>query len=167
VSRIERGLVSNVPYSTLVALGPVLGLDVPLRAYPSGDPVRDAGQLKVLQRLRVLLGPSLGLKPEVPVGGPGDLRAWDAVVTGPGWSMPVEAETRIRDVQALCRRLALKQRDGGRPALLLVLADTRHNREVCRRTASDLAALFPVPSRQARTALARGERPGGSAVLLV
>ena len=49
-----------------------------------------------------------------------DLRGWDAVVVAEGWADPVEAETRPTDLQALQRRVALKQRDsgftGGHPA---------------------------------------------------
>ena len=52
ISRIELGKASRVPYETLVMLATVLGLDLPLRAYPSGEPIRDAAQVALLGRLR-------------------------------------------------------------------------------------------------------------------
>jgi transcriptional regulator with XRE-family HTH domain len=103
ISRIERGQSPHVAYETLVAIGAALGLDLPLRAYPNGDAVRDAAQLALLARFRAMLPAGLRHRTEVPLGIPGDGRAWDDVVDGPGWSLPVEAETRLRDVQALHR----------------------------------------------------------------
>lgn len=126
ISRIERGESHHVAYETLVAIGAALGLDVPLRVYPNGDAVRDAAQLALLARFRMLMPADLRHRTEVPLGIPGDRRAWDDVIDGPGWSLPVEAETRLRDVQALHRKIALKCRDAGVDRVLLLVADTRH-----------------------------------------
>ena len=167
IGRIERGQSPHVAYETLVLLASALGLDIPLRAYPNGDRVRDAAQLALLASLRALLPTDLRHPTEVPLGIPGDLRAWDEVITGWGWSLPTEAETRIQDVQALRRRLALKCRDAGVETMLLVVADTRHNRHVLRLAAADLAEAFPIRGRVALAALRRGEKPSGSAILLV
>jgi hypothetical protein len=57
----------------------------------------------------------------------GDPRAWDATVRGDVFRAGIEAETRFRDQQALDRRLALKERDGGMDRLILVLLDSRSN----------------------------------------
>ena len=167
ISRIERGLVAAVSYETLAVIAAVLGLDVPLRAYPNGDRARDAGQLRLLAKFRAALPASLRHRTEVPLGIPGDLRAWDEIVDGSGWSMPVEAESRVRDTQALRRRLALKLRDGGADRVLLLVADTRHNRAVLRMAADDFAASFPVSGTVAMNALRRGERPAGSAIVFL
>jgi hypothetical protein len=77
----------------------------------------------------------------------------------------VEAETRLADVQAQLRRLALKARDGQAAAVLLVVADTRHNRAALDLAESTLDADFPVAARSARAALLDGRHPGGSAVI--
>jgi hypothetical protein len=45
---------------------------------------------------------------EVPLGPAGDLRAWDALLGLSRERVGVEAETRITDLQAVARRLALK-----------------------------------------------------------
>ncbi len=73
----------------------------------------------LLQDFRAGLHRSLAWSVEVPLPIPGDRRAWDGVIQGPGWRYGVEAETAPRDSQSLARRLSLKQRDGardGRPA---------------------------------------------------
>jgi transcriptional regulator with XRE-family HTH domain len=167
ISRIERGLLRHVPYETIAILGATLGLDVPLRAFPNGDPVRDAGQLALLKRFRALLPASLRHRTEVPIGPPGDLRAWDDVIDAPGWTLPVEAESRIHDVQALQRKLTLKCRDGGVDRMLLVVADTRHNRHVLRLAADDFGAAFPLRGREALGELRAGRRPSSSAIVLL
>ncbi|HET7702235.1 MAG TPA: hypothetical protein VFK35_02470 [Candidatus Limnocylindrales bacterium] len=97
----------------------------------------------------------------------GDRRAWDLVIDGPGWSIPVEAETRLRDVQALQRKVALKCRDGGFDRVLLLVADTRHNRRVLRLASAGFAASHPVRGRDALAALQAGNLPEGSAIVLL
>jgi transcriptional regulator with XRE-family HTH domain len=165
VSRIERGLASRVPYETLVMLGAVLGLEVPLRAFPAGEPLRDVAQLALLAKLRALMPAGLSWRTEVPLGIPGDRRAWDVVIDGPGWRLTVEAESRLRDVQACLRRVALKRRDDGDGVVILVVANTRHNRHVLRLVGPD--ADFPVPGRAVLAALSRGEAPRASGILLL
>lgn len=167
VSRIERGVATRVPYETLVTMGAVLGLDVPLRAFPSGDPIRDAAQLALLARLRVLLPAPLTWRTEVPLDVPGDRRAWDAVIGGPDWRVPVDAESRLRDVQACTRRVALKRRDDGSDVVILLVADTRHNRRVLRLAAPDLAGEFPMTGPAVLAALRIGEAPSASGIVLL
>jgi transcriptional regulator with XRE-family HTH domain len=167
LSRIERGMSPHVAYETLVSIGAGLGLDVPIRGFPNGQTVRDAAQLELMRRLRALLPAGLRLRSEVPLGIQGDLRAWDGVIEGAGWWRPVELESRIRDVQALQGRVRLKCRDGNAPTVLLVVADTRHNRHVLRAAADELAEMFPVTSRDAIAALRSGRAPAGSAVVLL
>ncbi len=84
-----------------------------------------------------------------------------------GRSIGVEAETRLRDLQALQRRLALKMRDGRIDTLILLLADTRANRRLLRANGAALAAGFPEPGRRTLELLAAGAHPGGSAVVLL
>jgi transcriptional regulator with XRE-family HTH domain len=167
VSRIERGIATRVPYETLAMIAAVLGLDLSLRTFPAGDPVRDAAQLTLLAKLRGLLPAGRRWRTEVPLAIPGDLRAWDAVIEGRGWRVAVEAETRLRDVQALSRRLALKQRDDRQEVVILLVADTRHNRHVLRLAGPDLAPAFPTPGRAIREALSKGEAPRASGILLL
>jgi transcriptional regulator with XRE-family HTH domain len=167
MSRIELGQADYVPYARLAVIAAALGFELPLRAFPAGDPIRDAAQLALLAKLRGLLPAGLGWRTEVPLDIAGDLRAWDAVIEGRGWQVPVEAETRLRDVQALSRRLGLKQRDDQRDFIVLLVGDTRHNRHVLRLAGPDLVATFPMSGRAVLGALRNGERPTGSGIVLL
>lgn len=166
ISRIELGQAERVAYTTLVALAAVLGLDLPLRSFPAGDPVRDAPQLALLARFRARL-PDLRHVAEVGLPRPGDLRAWDEVVCGDRWFIPVDAESRLRDIQALQRREALKLRDSGFDRMILLVAGTRHNRDILRLVGNSLAAAFPLPGREALAALERGRLPSASAIVVL
>ena len=167
ISRIERGALRHVAVETLGLMAAAVGLDLVLRAFPSGDPVRDAAQLALLGRFRARLPSDLQHRAEVPIARPGDRRAWDDVVVGPGWTIPVEAESRLRDVQALHRRVALKCRDGGVERVILLVADTRHNRHVLRLASAEFRAAFPIRGRDPLTSFDRRQIPSGSAVILL
>jgi hypothetical protein len=147
-------------------LGAAVGIDVRLRAYPSGDPIRDAGQARLLERLRPEVHPSLRWRTEVPLQIEGDLRAWDAMISGPVWQLPVEAETVIEDVQALERKLSLKERDGNVDHLVLLIADTPRNR---RALASAPAAFraWPLRTRDVLGAVRAGRDPGASGIVFL
>src|SRR5204863_2579999 len=51
VARIETGQ-RRATVVELAAIGAAVGRDVRLQVYPAGDPIRDAGQLRLLGRLR-------------------------------------------------------------------------------------------------------------------
>jgi transcriptional regulator with XRE-family HTH domain len=167
LSRVERGMAPWVTYETLVLIAAVLGLDLPLRAFPVSGPVRDVAQLRLLAKFRALLPAGLTWRTEVPLEIERDLRAWDAVVGGRGWILPIDAETRLRDVQALARREALKRRDDGGEIMILLVADTRHNRQVVRLAKPDLVGDFPTPGTVVLAALSRAERPTGSGIVFL
>ena len=88
------------------------------------------------------------------------------MIRGEGWSIGVEAETVLDDLQAVERRIALKQRDGDVDHVILLVAETRRNRMA-------LAAAphaFTGFSRDARTvlrAVAEGRNPGCSAIVVL
>jgi transcriptional regulator with XRE-family HTH domain len=166
VSRIERGLAPNVPLRRLAVLASVLGLRLSVRAYPVGLPIRDAAQVALIERLRAVLHPSLRWRAEVPIPIEGDLRAWDGTIQGPSWTVCVDAETRIQDAQVLARRTALKQRDSHADRVLLLVADTRANREIVRAVSGSLVA-DPLPADEMLQALRSGRDPGGNGVILL
>jgi hypothetical protein len=144
----------------------VLGLQLSVRLYPAGRPLRDEAHLALLERLRLRLGPGLTWRIETPVPIPGDLRAWDASIDGKEWTLFVDAETRIRDVQALERRTALKRRDTETDRVLLLIADTRSNRAVLASLGSPLVER-PLAGPAILEALGSGRDPGGSGVVLL
>ncbi|HEV7809858.1 MAG TPA: helix-turn-helix transcriptional regulator [Candidatus Limnocylindrales bacterium] len=162
----ERGRLLHPPLEDVAAWCATVGLDLVIRAFPGGDAIRDAGQQRLLERLRARLHPGLAFRTEVALPGDLDRRAWDVVITGSGWQMPVEAETVLNDVQALDRRLNRKARDAGVRAVLLVVADTRGNRRAILSAPAGLAS-FRRDSRRVLRALASGTDPGDSAILLL
>lgn len=167
LSRIERGLVPSLDLEELAVVCAVVGLELSIRTYPAGEPLRDRAHLALLGRFRALVHPSVAWRAEAALPIPGDLRAWDALLAVGGRRLGVEAETRPDDLQALERRLALKMRDGGVEAVILLLADTRHNRRLVRLHADDLARTFPVPGRRALERLAAAVHPDGSSIVLL
>jgi hypothetical protein len=167
VSRIERADLPGVSIVQLARLLSVVGLELSARAYPAGLPLRDAAHLKLLARLEALLGAGVRMRREVVLQGDGGLRAWDAVIHGAGAPIAVEAETRLRDLQSLFRRIALKQRDGQVERVILLVAATTNNRRVLREFDSALRGEFPLGTRSVAAALRAGVDPGGSGVLVL
>ncbi|MGZ6300452.1 MAG: helix-turn-helix domain-containing protein, partial [Candidatus Limnocylindria bacterium] len=106
MSRVERGLVREPGISQLARYGTAVGLRLHARFYPMGGGLRDAAQLDLLRRLRARIGDRWSWQLEAPLAIPGDLRAFDAVLTGTGVSIAIEAITRLRDAQAQLRQAA-------------------------------------------------------------
>ena len=150
----------------LAVIGAALGQDVRLKAYPAGDAIRDAGQQRLIGRLRLHLHSSIAVTTEVGLPIPGDLRAWDAMLGTTTWRRPLEAETVLDDVQAVDRRLRLKVRDGDVDGVILLVADTRRNRRALE-AASSAFAGFDRNARRVLRALGQGRDPGGSSILLL
>lgn len=166
-SRMERGLSPDLSIDRAARLFAVLGQDLSVRTFPAGDPIRDVAHAALLERLHVRCHHSFRWRTEVPFPDPGDLRAWDATAVCQTCRIGVEAETRLRDIQAVDRRLGLKERDGAMDRVVLLVLDSRSNREVLRSYGGTLAARFPVPGRRALELLGAGVDPGGNALIVL
>jgi transcriptional regulator with XRE-family HTH domain len=166
LSRLERGL-APLDLSTLVRLFTILGQELSLRSFPDGEPLRDAGQLALLDRFRQRCHPTIRWRTEVPMPIAGDRRAWDLVGLAAGLRIACDAETRLRDLQALDRRLSLKQRDSGFERIILLVADTRSNRAVIREQVGWVRDRFPVPSRRCLELLEAAIEPDADSLVLV
>jgi transcriptional regulator with XRE-family HTH domain len=164
--RIENGATKTVDLTTFATMAAAVGLDLRLRAFPAGDPIRDAGQQRLIERLRIRLHPSLRWATEVPLPIDGDLRAWDAAIRGPDWRLPVDAETALDDIQATERRLALKVRDDRADHVILLVADTTRNRRALAAAPGAFANL-PLRTRDILRSLARGSHPAGSGIVIM
>jgi hypothetical protein len=78
-----------------------------------------------------------------------------------------ECETRLRDAQAIERRIALKLRDGRVDVVLLIVPDTAANRRFLEQHREQLRGLLPLDSRQVFEAFRRGELPERSGIVIV
>jgi transcriptional regulator with XRE-family HTH domain len=165
IGRLERA-VAPIDLVKMAQALAVVGLDLNARAYPHGSPIRDRAHRALLERFRAKLPEEANWRSEVPLPNPGDLRAWDALIRLRAIRIGVEAETRIRDGQALLRRLALKRRDGGVDRLILLISDTRGNRDAVRLLEADLREAFPIPGRAGLARLVAGQDPGGDFLIL-
>jgi transcriptional regulator with XRE-family HTH domain len=166
-SRLERGIATGASVVDLARVLAVVGLDLQLRAFPGGAVLRDEAHVQLLERLRRQLGPDVRWATEVPLPNAGDRRSWDALVHVARVRVGIEAETRARDSQELQRRLAGKQRDGGVDHVILLLADTRHNRAFLHAAGEGFRGAFPLAGATALQRLAAGHDPGGNAVVLL
>ncbi len=151
-SRLERGAARSVPLEDIFRAAAAVGLVFKAQVYPGGEPLRDSPQLAVLERLRVRLHKDARWGTEVPLPNPGDLRAWDALIRLGDVPIGVEAETRGRDSQ---------------DHVVLLMADTRHNRSFLRAAGEGFLRDFPIPGHIALARLAAGEDPGGSSIILL
>jgi hypothetical protein len=166
IIRLEAGDAPTMTVDLVARVAAVLGLQLAASLHPDGDPVRDKAHLEVLARFRARLHPALGWSAEVAIPIAGDQRSGDARIDGGIWDALVEAETRLGDLQLLERRAAAKQRDLGADRLILLVAATRHNREVIR-LHPELRERFPIDTRTCLRRLAAGEDPGGDCLVIL
>ena len=98
---------------------------------------------------------------------PRDRRAFDAVLARPPYRIAVEAVVRLTDAQLQVRNAGLKQAAARIDRIVLVLADTRHNRLAVHAAAPTLVPAFPLSSRETLRSLRLGELPRANGVVLV
>ena len=167
VGRVELDELPGASLDVLARISVAVGLDLVLRTYPGGDPVRDAAHLRLLDRLHRRLPTGTQWHTEVPLPIPGDQRAWDAIVGFGGQETAIEAETKLSDVQALVRRIARKKRDGSVERVLLLLSDTAVNRSALLAARAGLRGVFPLDSREALKDLRAGIRPRADGIIVL
>src|SRR6266542_4445064 len=152
----------------LARWGAAVGLDVSIRTFAGGSPLRDAGQLRVLRRARSAMGDRWVWRTEVPVSNdPHDRRAFDAVLSEGRFRIGLEVITRLTDAQAQTRAALLKQESAGLDLMVLVLAKTRRNRAALVSVAPTLLPSFPMTPRAVLAALRAGRRPAANGIVLV
>jgi transcriptional regulator with XRE-family HTH domain len=144
----------------------LLGSKLVVNAYPVGEPLRDAGQVRLLERFNARLAPAWRRVTEAVMPRAGDLRAWDELLRGPV-TVAVEAETRSSDMQATTRSIAAKRRDSGVDRVVLLLADTPSNRRMVRTHVGMLRQSFPLDTRTCLAALGAGRDPGADALVVL
>jgi transcriptional regulator with XRE-family HTH domain len=165
VCHVEAGR-SGLSIELAARMAAVLGLELNASVHPDGEPVRDKAHLALLERLRRRLPDALRWRTEVTIPITGDRRSADAVIDGFDVAAMVEAETRLGDIQALERGIAGKQRDMQIERVVLLVADTRHNRHVIE-SVPELSRRFPIGTRACLAAFTRGRDPGGDCLVVL
>lgn len=170
LSRIERARLPYLTFRVGCRIGAVLGIDVSVRAFPGGQPIRDAGQATRLKKLIEAIGPPLVYETEAVLqtaAGTLEQRSWDLVLRDQANRRAIEFEARLYDVQAQLRRLKLKWRDDRVESLLIVVADTAHNRRVLSEYGDTLLADFPrLRTHTVLDLLRAGQHPPTGLILL-
>jgi DNA-binding XRE family transcriptional regulator len=167
VSLWERGII--VPDQIQLARwGAAVGRDVRLAVYVAGSPLRDAGHLRLFSRARAGLTGPWSWRTEVRVSSdPLDRRAIDVVLVRGRIRIGFELITRLIDAQAQVRQANLKQEASGVDRMILVLADTAHNREAVRAAAPYLESSFRLRGRPVLAALRAGQIPAANGLVLI
>lgn len=170
-SRIETGRLGDVGVIAISQIASVLGYEVSVGLHPIGDPVRDKGQLACGRRFGALLSDRWRVTDETLLPGAGEQRAWDKLLrltdAAPRYQVGADIESRVWDIQAIVRRTRARERDGQVDHILIVLADSAHNRRIADELRRALGADYATGSRRIMAALHKGERLSGSGVVLV
>lgn len=164
--RIELGRVRRLDVQTICILFALLGQRASVKGFPVGEPLRDAGQLRLLERFERRVPATWRRRREAPMPTPGDLRAWDELLSGPV-TIAVDAETAPRDLQATERSMSLKKRDSGVDRMALLIASTPRNEALVRQFLATLRQTFPLDTRGFMAAVRDGRDPGADALVLL
>jgi transcriptional regulator with XRE-family HTH domain len=166
IARAERGDPETLTIELAARLASVLGQELNVSLHPDGEAVRDKGHLALLGRFRSRLAPTVGWRSEVSMPIEGDRRSADALIEVDGVEALVEAETHLADIQLLERGISGKQRDLGVARVVLLVADTRHNRAVIAGVPA-LRERFPIGTGACLSELARGRVPDRDALVVL
>jgi transcriptional regulator with XRE-family HTH domain len=171
VGRFHSGHRQDVGIVELSEIASVLGYEVSVGLHPIGDPLRDKGQLACGRRLNAMLSDRWRVTDETLLPGAGEQRAWDKLLrlvdATPRCLVGVDIESRAWDIQALVRRTRGRERDGEVDHILIVLADTTHNRRVVDALRATLGPGYATGPRRIMTALRSGQPLPGSGVVLL
>jgi transcriptional regulator with XRE-family HTH domain len=170
-TRLEAGDLDDVGIVRLSEIASLLGFEISVGLHPIGDPTRDKGQQACGQRFDGRLSERWRMTNETLLPGASEKRAWDKLLRlideTPRYLVGVDIESRVWDVQAIVRRTRERERDGQVDHLLIVLADTAHNRRVIDTLRETIGAAYGTPPRAIFAALRKGEPLPGSGVILV
>jgi transcriptional regulator with XRE-family HTH domain len=169
--RLEAGRLDDVGVVRLAELASLLGYEISLGLHPIGDPLRDKGQLTCGRRFDAVLSDRWRVTDEALLPGAGEHRAWDKLLRLVGGTprclVGADIESRVWDVQAIVRRTRLRERDGQVDHVLIVLADTAHNRRHIDELRQALGPAYATSPRAILRSLRAGRPLPGSGVVLV
>ena len=123
--RFEAGKVATT-LTDVATVAALVGLELSVSLHPAGQPIRDKGHQALIARIRTQLSEAIVVFAEAPFPALRDLRSWDLLLRIGQQRVGIEAETRIRDMQQLVRRMRDRGRNGGTDVVVLFLSDTAH-----------------------------------------
>ena len=167
---MERGELPGIGAAQLAAAGALVGLQLSVRFYPAAGRLRDGAQVRLSEAFQLAIaGGGWNVRLEAPVGGAGDGRAFDIVLSDPtrGIRIAVELFSRVRDLQAQWRPVARKLQDAGISRAVLVLLASHANREAVREAGAVLRNQLPLNTRQILHALGHGRDPGANGLVFL
>jgi hypothetical protein len=167
ISRIEHANADSISILDVVQVATLLGLELSVRAFPGGSPLRDAAHVELVGRLRRRVSGDFAWQVEVPMPSPYDQRALDVVLRRGNMRIGVEAEVRLTDVQAVVRRVSLKQRDAGLDCMLLLIRASQWNRRAVAQAKLVMDAAFPLGPRRVLSDLGAGRVPTANGLILL
>ena len=166
-SRFERN-VEPITVEDVFVVATVLGLRPRFDLYRVQEGLRDQGSQKLVDRFCALLSPLWSVKREAPFPTLGDLRSWDVLIRlGSSFRAGVEAETRLRELEELVRRVRQRELHGGVDAIVVALSRSAHNRAHVHELRTALGDSYATPAGDLLTALRTGRPLPGSGVILL
>ena len=169
ISRIESAKLEHLSVREAIVVADAVGLDLSIKSYPGRRATRDQAHAKRLTSFLAHVASPLRFATEVALphrDGVFEQRAWDAMLFSDDGHTGVELEQRLHDVQAQTRRIMLKWRDSGADRLLLLIANTSHNRAVLETFPEYFVELPALAADDVMAAISRGERPPTGYVLI-
>ena len=159
---------AKLPGSTIEHSARVLravGLDLWVKTYPAGPPIRDAGDLRLIADFEARLPASITAHREWPIPNDRDRRALDVLLVGLPLRTAIEAETVLSDLQALEREMNLKRREARIGRMFLLVRKSRRNLRILG-SADALRHAFPLRTRAVMMAMAAGD-PGADGIVVI
>jgi hypothetical protein len=164
---MEHGRPPLPNFVTAARIARVVGLELWVRCYPAPGQLRDAAHVALISRLLARVPPAVDRHLEAQIQ-PGDPRAWDLLLRfEDGATVGVAAETRIRDLQALLRREEAKLADSGVTRLVLLVANTKHNRRTLAEAGTVVRSAFPLGTRGIFASVGREEVPTSNGLVVL
>jgi transcriptional regulator with XRE-family HTH domain len=162
----EHGRLRSVDIRRVTLVMAHLGHKFVASTFPTGEPLRDEGQSRLLDRFNARVSPSWRRFMEAPMPATNDLRAWDELLRGPV-TIGVEAESRPVDLQATARAMHAKARDSGVDRMVLLIGASARNRRLVGAHIGLIRQSFPLDTRTTLAALAHGRDPGANGLVVL
>ncbi len=166
-SQFERN-AHPITVQDVCLVATLLGLKPSLNLYRLEEGLRDQGSTRLIERFCALLAPVWSVRREAPFPRVGDLRSWDVLIRlGSAFRAGIEAETRLRELEELVRRIRQRELHGRVDAIVVVLSRSEHNRRHVDELRAALGLAYATPPSDIVKALEAGTPLPGSGVILL